>query len=102
LPTGELVDLYHQAREFAADRIACREHDASDLAAAILRVAAAPARVAALGGADTRERLRALLLPRDRTQHGSRALAVGLLAAIVGSGALPIVIASLAPRCVAM
>ena len=102
LPTNDLINIYHQAREFAADRIACREHDASDLAAAILRVAAAPAHAAALGGADTRARLRALLLPGDRTRRGSRALAVGLLASIVGSGALPIVVASLAPRCLAM
>jgi Zn-dependent protease with chaperone function len=102
LPTEELVDVYLQAREFEADRIACREHDAGDLAAAILRVAAAPARAAALGGADTRARLRALLLPGDRTRRGSSALALGLLASILGSGALPIVVASLAPRCVAM
>jgi beta-lactamase regulating signal transducer with metallopeptidase domain len=102
LPTGELIDIYHGAREFAADRVACLEHDANDLAAAILQVAAEPARTAALGGADTRARLRALLLPGDRPRCGSRAFALTFLLAIAGSGTLPIVIAALAPRCVTM
>lgn len=98
LPVGDLIALYRQAREFAADAHATRRADPCDLAGALLALArggSIPAGTAALAEAGTvRARLAVLLTeapPPPST--GRRVLVAGSLAATFVLGASPAIAA---------
>jgi Zn-dependent protease with chaperone function len=98
LPVGDLVALYRQAREFAADAHAARRADPCDLAGALLalaRGASVPAGTAALAEAGTvRARLAVLLTEAPPPPSPwRRVLVAGSLAATFVLGASPAIAA---------
>lgn len=98
LPVGDLVALYRQAREFAADAHATRRADPCDLAGALLALArggSIPAGTAALAEAGTvRARLAVLLTEAPAPPSPWRRILVsGSLAATFALGSLPAIAA---------
>jgi Zn-dependent protease with chaperone function len=98
LPVGDLIALYRQAREFAADAHAARRADPCDLAGALLALArrgSIPAGTAALAEAGTvRARLAVLLAdPPAPPSPWRRVLVAGALAATFAVGAAPAIAA---------
>jgi Zn-dependent protease with chaperone function len=99
LPVGDLVALYRQAREFAADAHAARRADPCDLAGALLALArgggSAPAGTAALAESGTvRARLAVLLTDAPAPPAPwRRVLVAGSLAATFVLGASPAIAA---------
>jgi Zn-dependent protease with chaperone function len=98
LPVGDLVALYRQAREFAADAHASRRADPCDLAGALLALARAgsvPAGTAALAESGTvRARLAVLLTDAPAPPAPwRRILVAGSLAATFVLGASPAIAA---------
>jgi Zn-dependent protease with chaperone function len=98
LPVGDLVALYRQAREFAADAHAARRADPCDLAGALLALArggSVPAGTAALAESGTVRARLAVLLADAPTPPAPwrRVLVAGSLAATFVLGAAPAIAA---------